>query len=217
LLVGGRDHPLKEIHESYAKGIADAVIKLKSLRETLQEKLNDMEESSRAVKVQAGKATTPGNRRVFIVHGRDELLKETTARFISKFNLDPIILHEQPNQGKTIIEKLEANVDVDFTVVLLTPDDIGHSAEEPEQKSPRARQNVTLELGLFIGALGRERVCALYKDEVEIPSDYRGVVFIKADEGGAWKLARAREIKESGIETDINKAIQCSLRCPVVN
>ncbi|MFV1949401.1 MAG: TIR domain-containing protein [Anaerolineales bacterium] len=69
----------------------------------------------------------------------------------------------------------------------------------------RARQNVTFELGFFIGALGRERVCALHKGKVEIPSDFSGVLWIRIDPEGAWQLKLAREIKAAGFEVDLNK------------
>jgi predicted nucleotide-binding protein len=90
-------------------------------------------------------------------------------------------------------------------VVLLTPDDVGRSVKANELK-PRARQNVLLELGYFIGHLGRDKVCALRRGDVELPSDYVGVVWGKMDDGGGWKLALARELKEAGHEVDLNKA-----------
>jgi predicted nucleotide-binding protein len=98
-------------------------------------------------------------------------MKESVARFLEKLDLRPIILHEQPNKGRTVIEKFEAHSDVGFAVVLLTPDDVGGLASSPDKLSRRARQNVILELGYFIGKLGRAKVCALYKEGVEIPSD----------------------------------------------
>lgn len=137
--------------------------------------------------------------RVFIVHGHNNEAKETTARFIEKINLTPLILHEQPNKGKTIIEKFEAFSDVEFAVILLTPDDIGYRVGDKDKQKKRARQNVVLELGYFLGKLGRERVCALYTDGVEIPSDYQGVLYVELDKAGAWKTKLAQEIVQVGI------------------
>jgi hypothetical protein len=116
----------------------------------------------------------PAARKVFIVHGHDEGARESVARFLEQLDFDPIILHEQANQGRTIIEKIEAHGDVGFAVVLLTPDDIG--SVQGGDPLPRARQNVLLELGYFIGRLGRARVCALKRGDVEVPSDFGGVV-----------------------------------------
>jgi Predicted nucleotide-binding protein containing TIR-like domain len=132
--------------------------------------------------------------KVFVVHGHDGEMRETVARFIEKVGLAGIILHERPNKGRTIIEKFEANGDVGFVVVLLTPDDEGGKIGGAAQK--RARQNVILEWGYFIGRLGRSRVCALKKGDVELPSDILGIVRETFDEHGAWKHKLAKELEE---------------------
>jgi predicted nucleotide-binding protein len=146
-------------------------------------------------------------RRVFIVHGHDDGAKETVARFISKLDLEPVVLHEQPNRGRTIIEKFEHHSDVAFAVVLFTPADVGHPVGHAGEAKPRARQNVVLELGFFMSALRRERVCVLYKSGVELPSDYAGVLYHQMDDSGAWRFLLAREIKAAGIDVDLNKAV----------
>jgi CAP12/Pycsar effector protein, TIR domain len=64
------------------------------------------------------------SRKVFIVHGHDGEAKLSVARFIEKLDLKPVILHERPDGGKTIIEKFERYSDVGFAVVLFTPDDL---------------------------------------------------------------------------------------------
>jgi predicted nucleotide-binding protein len=145
--------------------------------------------------------------RVFIVHGHDDAPRETVARFLANVGLDPVILHEQANRGMTIAEKLEANANVGFAVVLLTPDDVGRAKAE-EQDRPRARQNVILELGYFVGRLGRERVCALQRGDLEIPSDYMGVVYTPFDDGGGWRQSLARELQAASYEIDWNKVMR---------
>jgi predicted nucleotide-binding protein len=99
--------------------------------------------------------------KVFVIHGHDEGSKEAVARFISQIGLSPIILHEKPNSGKTIIEKFEQYATVAFAIALLTPDDIGKGNKGDEQLEYRARQNVLFEFGYFVGRLGRKRVCGL--------------------------------------------------------
>lgn len=144
--------------------------------------------------------------KIFIVHGHDDGARETVARFLERIGLDPVILHEQANQGRTIIEKVEANSDVGFAVVLLTPDDEGCvKGGTPE---PRARQNVLLELGFFIGRLGRDKVCALKRGTMEIPSDFAGVVWEPMDSNGGWKQALARELEAAGHSIDWNKVMR---------
>ena len=151
--------------------------------------------------------TQPSKRKIFLVHGRDSGTKEMVARYLSKLQLDPVILHEQPNVGKTIIEKFELYSNVSYAVVLLTPDDIGRLNTVGEIERVRARQNVIFEFGYFIGKLGRHNVFGLKKGDIEVPSDYSGILYIDMDEGGAWRLLLAREMKAAGLEVDVNKAI----------
>ena len=120
----------------------------------------------------------------------------------------PVILHEQPNEGRTVIEKFEDHANVGFAVILLTPDDEGRLREEADGSGTlnlRARQNVLLELGFFLGKLGRERTCAIKKGEVEIPSDYEGVVLTVMDDAGAWKKELARELRRAGMGLDVDR------------
>jgi predicted nucleotide-binding protein len=153
---------------------------------------------------QGADAVSSDSRNVFVVHGHDKAITESAARFLEKLDLHPIILHEQPNMGRTIIEKFEAHSDVGFAIVLLTPDDMGGLASGGELK-PRARQNVILELGYFIGRLGRSRVCALYVEGVEVPSDIHGVLYVPYDNANGWRLKLASEIRAAGIAIDLNR------------
>lgn len=145
--------------------------------------------------------------KVFVVHGRNNEVKETVARFIEKLGLIPIILHEQPNGGKTIIEKFEDYSDVGFAVILMTPDDKGCLAGNEDAFNDRARQNVIFEHGYFIGKLGRRKVIALVKGDLELPSDISGVIYLGIDNGGAWKFELAKEIKSAGYNIDLNKLV----------
>lgn len=62
--------------------------------------------------------------KVFVVHGHDTELKNDVERLIHEIGLVPIVLHRQPDQGKTLIEKFEHYSDVGYAFVLLTPDDM---------------------------------------------------------------------------------------------
>jgi predicted nucleotide-binding protein len=179
--------------------------KLRSLYERL-ELLPAPEARTVAGEARSAKAK-PSSRRVFVVHGHDDGSKETVARFLDRLDLEPVVLHEQPNRGRTVIEKFEDYSDVAYAVVLFTPDDIGHAVGKEADAKPRARQNVVLELGFFMGALGRAHVCVLYKSGVEIPSDYAGVLYEELDIKGMWRFRLAAEIKAAGIDVDLNKAI----------
>lgn len=149
--------------------------------------------------------TIPSNsRKVFVVHGHDTAVRESVARLLEKLELEVVILHEQPNRGQTVIEKLERHSDVSFAVIILTPDDVGASAMDDKALKKRARQNVILELGHFMGKLGRSRVCALYVEGVELPSDFHGVLYVLYDQVGSWRLKLAKEIEAAGIPLDFN-------------
>lgn len=152
-------------------------------------------------------ATSPSSLppEVFVVHGHDQAVRESVARFLEKAGLRPIILHEQANRGQTIIEKLEEFADVGFAVVLLTPDDKGKAVNE-DRESFRARQNVIFEMGYFFALLGRHRVCAVHKG-VEIPTDLSGLVYIAYDQAGAWKAELARELQAAGYSIDVHRSL----------
>jgi len=145
------------------------------------------------------------SRRVFIVHGHDESAQNKAARFVEKMGFEAIILHEKASSGRTIIEKIEHYSDVGFAIVLYTPDDVGNVKSEAESLNVRARQNVVFEHGYLIGRLGRENVSALVDGKLELPNDISGVVYINLDEGSAWQLQLAKEMKQSGYEIDMNK------------
>lgn len=144
--------------------------------------------------------------RIFIVHGHDDGIKESVARFVEQLGFEPVILHERPNMGRTIITKFrEESKDVAFAIVLMTPDDVGRAASASDMKH-RARQNVVFELGFFIGALGPERVAAMVNGDIERPSDFDGVLYIplgKAD----WRTKLGAEIKAAGFRFDWNKVL----------
>jgi len=149
------------------------------------------------------------NNKIFVVHGHDEEMKHAVARTLEKLDLKPIILHEQPNQGKTIIEKFESySENVSFAIVLLSPDDIGYKKDQsPRSSMFRARQNVILELGYFMGKLGRKNVFVLHRKEsnFELPSDILGTLYTPFDPHNGWKLTLSNELKAAGYDIDFGK------------
>jgi predicted nucleotide-binding protein len=194
----------------------DQILEKRNRLVSIIERLDLIDEVPNLAQPQASASRRPQfpsslNRKVFLVHGQDEEAKAVVARFITSCDLEPVILHEQANGGRTIIEKFEKESDVGFVVVLLTPDDVGGLRKGMELASDnlqaRARQNVVLELGYFAGRLGRERVAALKKGDLELPSDIAGVVWTPMDPADAWKLSLARELRAAGYEFDIGKAL----------
>jgi len=145
--------------------------------------------------------------KVFIVHGHDEAAQSKAARFVEKFGLEVVILHEKASSGRTIIEKIEHYSDVGFAIVLYTPDDIGNVKGKADDLNGRARQNVVFEHGYLVGKLGRGNVAALVEAPIELPNDISGVVYINIDEASAWQLQLAKEMKQSGYDIDMNALI----------
>jgi predicted nucleotide-binding protein len=182
-------------------------ISIKSRRlESIKNRLELIGEPLRVEGVSDHKpAITGGTAKAFVVHGHDEGARESLARFLDKVGVEPIILHEMASGGGTIIEKLERYSDVAFAVVLLTPDDVGAVATSKDRLSSRARQNVILELGYFIGKLGRSHVCVLLKGDIELPSDMLGVVHVPMTDADGWRLRLGKELRNAGFEIDLNK------------
>lgn len=161
-----------------AGGSARTVAEIKTARDKLYDAISKESEEPQAT-----------GRKVFIIHGHDEQTRDELAHFLNERGLAPIILNEQPSFGMTILEKIERNADADYAIAILSPDDAGC----------RARQNVILELGFFLGRLGRRRVCALVSPGVDIPSDIHGMLYIEKDDHGRWKHVLTRELMDAGV------------------
>jgi predicted nucleotide-binding protein len=197
------DWPLSYLEETphfeKVKGAAESRTRSIQLLTAAVELLRDRLEDHGQSVAPAGGARPPvaASKRIFIVHGQDEGPKEAVARLIGQLGYEPIILHEQPNRGRTIIQKFQDEAaDVGFAIVLMTPDD------ETSLGAKRARQNVVLELGFFLGRLGPDRVAAIIKNPIEKPSDFDGVVYIPYD--GNWRQDLAKELKAAGYHVDWN-------------
>lgn len=160
--------------------------------------LNEMDDDSVTTKV----LTHEGDfDKVFIVHGHDSELKLSVARLVEKQGLEAIILNEQANKGKTIIEKFEEHSDVSGAICLFTADDFGR-AKADESDQPRARQNVVFEAGYFMGKLSRSRVVIIAEHGVELPSDMQGIVYTDKSN---WEVDVLKELKAMGYVIDFNK------------
>ena len=147
--------------------------------------------------------TLPLGKEVFVVHGHDNEMLLKVKEFLTKSGLHPIVLREQPNEGRTIIEKFENEAaSTGFAVVLLTPDDVGRDVNEANGENPRARQNVVFEMGYFIGKFGRRKVAAICDPSVERPGDVAGVVYIDSTSGNDWKIALMKELRAAGYDVD---------------
>jgi len=208
--------PLIDVIADVDESVVRATVVLQNAVSDLEEDLA-IEQESRAVPAFATMPTSDGRsnpvgtdaRSVFVVHGHETGARESVARFLEKkIGMNAIILQEQPGKNRTIIEKFEEESSAaGYAVVLMTPDDVGSSIKEKVERS-RARQNVILELGYFLGRLGRGRVFALKQGDIEVPSDYDGVEYIELDDAGAWKQKLATELQAAGVDVDWNRIMK---------
>jgi predicted nucleotide-binding protein len=146
-----------------------------------------------------------GSKKIFIVHGHDEAILNAVLAYVHRLELEPIVLKDQASQGKTIIEKIEHHSDVGFAIVLLSADDVGRSNKESaEADKPRARQNAVLELGYFMGLLGRRNVCVIVNadmnEQTEYPTDIAGVIRIPYRPSGDWQVQLLREFRGADLQ-----------------
>lgn len=175
----------------------EGLLTCKKVFETYLEEMAEEEEPAAQPQ-----SVQPSNmNKIFIVHGHDGELKHSVARIVEKQGIEAVILSEQANQGRTIIEKFEANSDVGGAICLFTADDVA-KAKDASLEKPRARQNVVLEAGYFMGKLGRDHVVILADSEIEIPSDLSGMVYTNTSD---WKVSLLKDLKAMGYKVDFNK------------
>lgn len=182
--------------------IADwCAMKLRTCKAVFSVYLEEIAEEPQAISQVSTSQGTLNMDKIFIVHGHDGELKQSVARIIDKQDIEAVILSEQVNRGRTIIEKFEENADVGSAICLFTSDDLGRVKSSTDDQ-PRARQNVVFEAGYFMGKLGREQVVLLADSGVEMPSDLSGVVYTST---GNWQVELLKELKAMGYAVDFNK------------
>lgn len=181
---------------------------LKALQMTLEAVTDDSFGELRSTTSKAASAAL--SNKVFIVHGHDHGLKTDVERFVHQIGLEPVVLHRQPDKGLTIIEKFEEHSDVGYAFILLTPDEVAYTidqepiGDEARVKERRARPNVIFEFGYFVGKLGRDRVCCIYKEGVELPSDLTGLIYKKvSDTIETQAFSIIRELKAAGFNIQL--------------
>jgi predicted nucleotide-binding protein len=147
--------------------------------------------------------------KIFVVYGHDPVARAQLDAMLRRWQLEPLILDQLPSGGQTIIEKLDhLRQEAHFAVVLVTPDDVGHGKDKPEEKAFRARQNVVLELGMMLAHLGRSRVAILMKSDVKMerPSDIQGLLYMPfKDDVEEAKVTLVKEMAQQGIQVDMKR------------
>jgi predicted nucleotide-binding protein len=187
--VGGdilmHEQSLDEKIDDLYKDIDQKIHRIDSIIERLELIPLSSVASSATTEIEQQAHTVSKTKKVFVVHGHDEIAKTNLEVFLLEIGLEPIVLHRQADEGLTIIEKFEKHSDVGYAFILLTPDEITYikadevKSDNKRTKEFRARANVIFEFGYFVGKLGRSRVCCLYTGDVSLPSDVSGMIYKK--------------------------------------
>ncbi len=157
----------------------------------------------------AGGAGTDRTQQVFLVHGRNEKLKDAVAALLERAGPHPVtILNERPSDRRMLVEHPgKWTADSRYAVILLTADDIAgprvDSGREPHY-SPRARQGVVFEMGVLVAALTPRCLCVLYENGVELPCDIDGITYVLLDLAGAWQSKLLMHLRGAGFDYDLN-------------
>lgn len=138
-------------------------------------------------------------------------MKQAVTNSLTKLNLVPIVLCEEPSQGKKIVERFQEYSDVNFATILLSPDDSVYAKDEPPTKRKlRPRQDVVFELGFLLGKLGKNNVLVFFREcaNFEIPTSFEGIKVAAFDDRDSWKLALIRELTNCGYDLDTNRLLK---------
>ncbi len=151
------------------------------------------------------------NRRVFVISGSDEEMKKAVTKALTKLWLTPIVLCEEPGHGKKIVDQSADYADVNFVVVLLSPDEYAYAkTDEHSKRKLRPQQDVIFELGFVLGKLGKDKVMVLFResDTFEVPTIFASLKVTAFDDRDSWKLALLRELASSGYVVDGDRILK---------
>lgn len=109
------------------------------------------------------------------------------CEFVEQLGLEAAIL------DVVSVDKLEGLRNVAF--LLLLP---GNKSDEPA---------AMLAIGFMLAAIGRSRIACLLSEQDTLPDVLNGATCVTVDDAGLWRLLLAREMKRSGLEVDLNRAV----------
>jgi len=143
-------------------------------------------------------------RRVAIVCRLDAAIGKAAAAFVERLGLEPSMIQALANQGQSrSVDALDEVRGADYAIVMLPANDLGAVSG-----SAAMRPEVLLEAGFLFGAVGRRRVCFLFDGPPALGPELDGVVVRHVlDEAGVWRLLLAREMKQAGLDVDMNRAL----------
>ena len=202
-LIGHSKHPWEQ--KLFENGGCLYWLMLYNEVESIKQRIQGKNKGINTVNTIASKNDIVSNKRVFVVHGRDNSMRKRVCDYLKEIGIEPVVLFKQPNEGKTVIEKLERELQsVSYAVVLMSHCDEGKCRKGKDNVlRHRARQNVIAEAGFFMGAKGRNKVSLIYKREksgfVEKPSDFEGLSHIEYFPHSDWRIELKRELENAGL------------------
>jgi predicted nucleotide-binding protein len=161
--------------------------------------------------IQSVKSTSDTRRRIFVVCGKDDEMKQAITNALTKLWLVPVVMCEEPSQGRKIVERFQDYSDISFAVVLLSPDESVFVKDEPPTKRKlRPRQDVVFELGFLLGKLGRGNVLVFQREcqNFNGSTDFEGMKVTAFDDRDSWKLALIRELTNCGYNVDADRILK---------
>ncbi|HKM59818.1 MAG TPA: TIR domain-containing protein [Candidatus Bathyarchaeia archaeon] len=196
------------------KYLIDNVLKgqVKGVYLCTEEFVVTQKKSAQAKQAQPDFLTPSGTpRRIIVVSGTDEIMKQTITGALRKLGLAAIVMNEEPSQGKKIVDRFADYADVGFALVLLSPDVYVYPKGEEATKRERIpKQDVTLMFGFLLGKLGKDNVLAFYRESPNFafPIEFEGVKFTALDDRDSWKLALIRELTNCGYTVDAERLLR---------
>jgi predicted nucleotide-binding protein len=151
-------------------------------------------------------------RRILVVSGTDDTMKNTMTTALRKLGLASVVMSEEPNQGKRIVDRFSKEYsDIGFAVVLLSPDVYVYPKGEEATKRQRTPSvDVALMFGFLLGKLGKDKVLAFYRETANFafPIGFEGVKFTPLDDRDSWKLSLIRELQGCGYTVDAERLLR---------
>lgn len=142
---------------------------------------------------------------IFIVPGQDVVARDKVTSFIESLDLEVIILEDQAFSNQTLLEKIEANSNAKFAIIIYTPSQKDEKLLENGNVKLKAQQNKIFEHGFLMGKIGKSNVCALVNENIEMPNDISGAAYISMDKTDLWCYTLARELKKAGYTINMKK------------
>ena len=106
------------------------------------------------------------SRRIFVVSGADDEMKQAVTGALTKLWLVPVVMCEEPSQGRKIVEHF-----AEITPMLVLPWFCCRQTilrmlkmKPPTKRKLRPQQDVVFELGFLLGKLGKGNVLVFFRE-----------------------------------------------------